>query len=145
MIYSHPMKAKVTADCTELTPAIGQALKRTGITPDMVSTDDGYASAQGRQALLDMGIPEISMSGSKGKKLTDAVDWASEQYRQARAQRSAVESLMFTMKDGYEFGELGRRGLSPVREELLEKVLAYNLCRIILVRKQYLKEQKLAA
>jgi hypothetical protein len=92
-----------------------------------------------------MGIPEISMSGSKGKKLTDAVDWASEQYRQARAQRSAVESLMFTMKDGYEFGELGRRGLSPVREELLEKVLAYNLCRIILVRKQYLKEQKLAA
>jgi hypothetical protein len=134
-----------TADSTELTPAIGQALKRTGITPDMVSTDDGYASAQGRQALLDMGIPDISISGSKGKKLTDAEEWTSEQYRQARSQRSAVESLMFTIKDGHEFGELGRRGLAPVREELLEKVLAYNLCRIILVRKRHLKEQKLAA
>lgn len=134
-----------TADSTELAPAIRQAVERTGITPDMVSTDDGYASAQGRQTLLDMGIAEISISGSKGKKLTTDEDWSSERYRQARAQRSAVESLMFTIKNGYEFGELGRRGLVPVREELMEKVLAYNLCRIILIRKRHLQQEKLAA
>ncbi len=46
---------------------------------------------------------------------------------------------MFTIKDGFEFGELGRRGLAAVRAELLEKALAYNFCRIILVRKR--KEQ----
>ena len=57
-------------------------------------------------------------------------------YRNARRERSAVESLMFTIKDGFEFGALGRRGLEAVREELLEKVLAYNCCRIILMRKR---------
>ena len=113
--------------------------------PDMVSTDDGYASEQGRQALLDMGIADISISGSKGKKLTSAEEWSSEKYQEARAQRSAVESLMFTMKDGYEFGELGRRGLEPVRDELLEKAIAYNLCRIILIRKRHKEKQKEAA
>ena len=134
-----------TADCAELTTSVSEAICRTGIIPDMVSTDDGYASQQGRQALLDMGITDISISGSKGKKLTSAEDWTSQKYLQARAQRSAVESLMFTIKDGYEFGELGRRGLEPVRDELLEKVMAYNLCRIILIRKRHKEKQKIAA
>lgn len=134
-----------TADSTELIPAIEKAIQRTSITPKMVSTDDGYASARGRQELLDMGISHISISGSKGKKLTTDEDWTSEEYRHARANRSAVESLMFTIKDGYQFGELARRGLNPVREELLEKVLAYNLCRIILVRKRRPREQKRVA
>jgi hypothetical protein len=52
---------------------------------------------------------------------------------------------MFTMKDGYGFGELGRRGLESVREELLEKVIAYNLCLIILIRKRHMKKHKRAA
>jgi len=43
---------------------------------------------------------------------------------------------MFTIKDGFEFGELGRRGLAAVRDELLEKVLAYNCCRTILMKKR---------
>lgn len=134
-----------TADCAELVPTVADAICRTFIMPDMVSTDDGYASQQGRQALLDIGIADISISGSKGKKLTSAEEWASEKYQEARAQRSAVESLMFTMKDGYEFGELGRRGLEPVRDELLEKAIAYNLCRIILIRKRHKEKQKEAA
>jgi len=134
-----------TADCAELIPTVADAICRTGIMPDMVSTDDGYASQQGRQDLMDIGIADISISGSKGKKLTSAEDWTSEKYRQARAQRSAVESLMFTMKDGYEFGQLGRRGIEPVRDELLEKAIAYNLCRIILIRKRHKEKQKKAA
>jgi hypothetical protein len=134
-----------TADCAELTAGIGKALERTNIIADMVSTDDGYASGQGRRALLEMGIADISISGSKGKKLTDPEAWASEPYRLARTRRSAVESLMFTIKDGYDFGELRRRGLEPVRQELLEKVLAYNLCRIILIRKRLIEKQKRAA
>ena len=50
--------------------------------------------------------------------------------------RSAVESLMFTIKDGFCFGKLGRRGIDAVRDELLEKVLAYNCCRIIVMKKR---------
>ena len=124
------------ADSAELAPAISDSIARTGIIAELVSTDDGYASKAGRDALLVMGIGDVSISGAKGKKLTDKLDWESELYRDARRDRSAVESLMFTIKDGFEFGELGRRGLEAVHAELLEKVLAYNCCRIILMKKR---------
>lgn len=124
------------ADSIELVPAIRESIKRTGVTAALVSTDDGYASAKGRDEVLDMGVEDISISGAKGKKLTGLDEWESETYRGARRDRSAVESLMFTIKDGFEFGELGRRGIEAVRSELMEKVLAYNCCRIILMRKR---------
>jgi hypothetical protein len=46
-----------------------------------------------------MGVKDISISGAKGKKLTELEDWESETYQDARRERSAVESLMFTIKD----------------------------------------------
>ena len=124
------------ADSIELVPAIRESIKRTGVIAALVSTDDGYASAKRRDEVLDMGIEDISISGAKGKKLTDLDEWESEMYRNARGDRSAVESLMFTIKDGFAFGELGRRGIEAVRSELMEKVLAYNCCRIMLMRKR---------
>ena len=124
------------ADAVELVPAIGDSIRRTGVVAGSVSTDDGYASAKGRDAVLGMGVKDISISGAKGKKLTAPDDWDSEAYRDARRNRSAVESLMFTIKDGFEFGELGRRGMAAVQDELLEKVLAYNCCRLILMKKR---------
>jgi len=124
------------ADCSELVPSISDSIRRTGIVPKSVSTDDGYASAKGRDEVLEMGVVDISISGSKGKKLTSLEKWQSEIYRNARRNRSAVESLMFTIKDGFEFGEVGRRGLESVQDELLEKVLAYNCCRIVLMKKR---------
>jgi IS5 family transposase len=133
------------ADSSELVPAISDSIRRTGVVAASVSTDDGYASAKGRDEVLGLGVKDISISGAKGKKLTDPSDWDSEEYRDARRYRSAVESLMFTIKDGFEFGELGRRGLKAVREELLEKVLAYNCCRIILMKKRRREELEKAA
>ena len=133
------------ADSAELVPAIADSMARTGVIADGVSTDDGYASAKGRDDVLAMKVKDISISGAKGKKLTAPDDWESEEYRDARRNRSAVESLMFTIKDGFEFGELGRRGLDAVRDELLEKVLAYNCCRIILRRKRKREELEKAA
>ena len=133
------------ADAIELAPSISDSITRTRVVPAWVSTDDGYASAQGRDEVLGLGVKDISISGAKGKKLTDPADWDSEPYRDARRNRSAVESLMFTIKDGFEFGELGRRGLDAVRDELLEKVLAYNCCRIVLMRKRRREELDQAA
>ena len=124
------------ADSIKLVPAIAESIKRTGVVAELVSTDDGYASKNGRAQLLCMGVKIVSISGAKGKKLTTQEDWDSEVYRDARRCRSAVESLMFTIKYGFDFGELSRRGIEAVREELLEKVLAYNFCRSILMRKR---------
>ena len=90
-------------------------------------------------------VADISISGAKGKKLTTLEDWDSETYRDARRCRSAVESLIFTIKDGFAFGELGRRGIDAVRDELLEKVLAYNCCRTVLIKQRRQEELELAA
>jgi IS5 family transposase len=133
------------ADSIKLVPAIKDSIKRTGVVAKLVSTDDGYASANGRDDLREMGVADISISGAKGKKLTTLEDWESETYRDARRYRSAVESLMFTIKDGFAFGELGRRGIEAVRDELLEKVLAYNCCRSILLRQRQREELERAA
>ena len=97
------------------------------------------------QTFVMLGVKVISISGAKGKKLTTVEDWESETYRDARRYRSAVESLMFTIKDGFAFGELGRRGIEAVRDELLEKVLAYNCCRSILLRQRQREELEPAA
>jgi len=130
------------ADSIKLEPAIRDSIRRTGVIATLVSTDDGYASAKGRDDLRAMGVKDISISGAKGKKLTAPDDWESEIYRDARRDRSAVESLMFTIKDGFEFGEVGRRGIDAVRAELTEKVLAYNCCRIILMKQRREKQRR---
>jgi hypothetical protein len=40
---------------------------------------------------------------TKGKKLIQAQQWKSKPYRQARAERSAMESLVFTLKESFEY------------------------------------------
>src|SRR5271165_5979650 len=40
----------------------------------------------------------VSIGGAKGKKIIEAQQWKSQPYRQARAERSAIESLVFTLK-----------------------------------------------
>jgi IS5 family transposase len=129
-------------DSIKLEPAIQDSIRRTGVVAKLVSADDGYASAKGRDGLRAMGVKIVSISGAKGKKLTDPEDWTSETYHDARRNRSAVESLMFTIKDGFEFGEVGRRGIDAVRAELTEKVLAYNCCRIILMKQRREKRRR---
>jgi hypothetical protein len=86
--------------------------------------------------VLGLGLKVVSISGAKGKKLIGAQQWKSQAYRQARAERSAMESLLFTLKEGFEFGEMVRRTHENVLAEMLEKVLAYNISQIIRLRKK---------
>ncbi|MFH1037114.1 MAG: hypothetical protein V1789_00405 [PVC group bacterium] len=86
------------ADSGELIPVFQDAVSRTGVVPKVVSVDDGYASGEGRDYILDIGVSVVSISGSKGKKLIGEEDWESEDYQDARDDRSAVESLIFVLK-----------------------------------------------
>lgn len=134
------------ADSCQLVPMFEQFVQRTGVIPETVSVDDGYSSQPGRKLLQEMGAKIVSVSGSKGKRITPVADWASEAYATARANRSAVESLMFTIKNGFDFGRVARRGLENVRAELLEKVLAYNFCRLANCRfTKFAEDEPLAA
>ena len=124
------------ADSPQLVPMVSEHIANTKVTPCLVSVDDGYSSEQGREQVLSLGVKVASISGAKGKKLIEGQQWKSQAYRQARAERSAIESLVFTLKDSFEFGEMLRRTHSNVLAEMLEKVLAYNIAQIIRVRQR---------
>ena len=125
-----------TADSLHLVTMVKEQIANTGMIPSMASADDGYSSQLGRNEVLGLGLKVVSIGGAKGKKITEAQQWNSRPYRQARAERSAMESLLFTLKEGFEFGALARRTHENVLAEMLEKVLAYNICQIIRLRKK---------
>ena len=136
------------ADSGQLVEVVLDHWERSGVLPRLVSSDDGYSDQSAREDLLRTGVEVVSVSGAKGKKITAPEEWNRPDYRAARANRSAVESLMFTLKDGYEFGQLLRRERENVRAELTEKVLAYNISQIMRVRARRAREklaQSLAA
>ena len=136
------------ADNAQLVDVVVDHWERSGVLPKLVSSDDGYSDQRARQDLLDTGIATVSISGAKGKKITSEEEWKHPAYRAARANRSGIEALVFTLKHGYEFGQLLRRGHENVRAELTEKVLAYNIGQIIRVRErlaQQSQEKSLAA
>jgi len=122
------------ADAVQLTPVVLESVVHTSVLPVQVTADDGYTSGKNREALQALGVKEVVFSGAKGRKITPIDEWESESGVRARNGRSAIESLMFTLKFVYEFGCLRRRGLEAVRAELLEKVIAYNFRRMTQVR-----------
>src|SRR5690625_3381877 len=116
-----------------LLPALQTTIANTGVVPDMVSVDDGYASKANLEQTKNLGVKIINISGAKGKRLLGE-KWEQEEYQEARKSRSAVESLMFCLKYSYRFGQLSRTGLEAVRQELMEKTLAYNIARLVYLR-----------
>ena len=125
------------SDAPQLEPLVRKVIENTGIAPRCVSTDDGYSSKKGRDAVLKIkGIEAVSISGSKGKDLISEEEWESELYKEARRNRSAVESLIFVLKYSFRFGRLRRRGIDAVREELLEKAIVHNFSRMALMRRR---------
>jgi hypothetical protein len=119
------------SDSGQLVPMVDEVVRRTGVVPKLLSVDDGYASKANLEAMQGRHIEVISINGSKGRALTERAAWNSDEYAEARDLRSAIESLMFTLKQGFDFGEVARRGLSAVYGELLEKAIAYNLCHAV--------------
>ena len=122
---------------------VKEQITNTGVIPSIASADDGYSTQQGRAEVLGLGLQVVSIGGAKGKKITGTQQWNSWPYRQARAERAAIESLLFTLKEGFEFGELVRRTYENVLAEMLEKVLAYNISQIIRLRKNLSESEQI--
>ena len=119
------------ADAERFRPICEITFRRTGEIPDSVSVDDGYTSLENWRWLKeDQGVRVVSFSGAKGKKIIPELEWQAEEYRQARRMRSAVESVIFQLKRCFDFGQVVRRGLEKVRQELTAKVVAFNFYRL---------------
>ena len=125
-----------TSDSLHFVTMVREQITNTGVIPSIASADDGYSTQQGREEVLGLGLQVVSIGGAKGKKITGTQQWNSQPYQQARAERAAIESLLFTLKEGFEFGELARRTHQNVLAEMLEKVLAYNISQISRLRKK---------
>jgi len=130
------------ADSPHLVTMVKEQIANTGVIPSTASADDGYSTQLGRDEVLGLGLKVVSISGAKGKKIIEAQQWKSQPYQKARAGRSAIESLVFTLKEGFEFGQMVRRTHDNVLAEMLEKVLAYNIRQIIRVRRKLSERQE---
>lgn len=131
------------SDSEMLIPTVAHVIATTGNVPDVVSTDDGYASKENILKLQEeIGVSCVSIGGAKGKKLIDDYLWESNEFVNARNQRSAAESGMFTLKFNHSFGAVRRRGIDAVDAELTEKVLAYNFMQIRRKEKQRQRNQE---
>jgi hypothetical protein len=124
------------ADSGELIGALRGWMRTTGVIPRILSGDDGYTSKENLRDAKDLGVEKVSFSGSKGKKLHGHSGWWDEERMRAREERSAVESVVFTLKHNHDFGRVSRRGIEAVRAELLEDALAHNFCRIAQLQAQ---------
>ncbi len=137
------LEAGNVADCKQLVPLLIKNIANTGLVPASASVDDGYSSAEGLAQAHALGVAKVSISGAKGRALLGEERWNHQDYITLRAERSAIESLMFTLKFNHGFGRPGRRGLAAVRSELTLKVLAHNFDRMILVRARRSREKPL--
>lgn len=124
------------ADSARLVPLTEQHIERCHTIPHTVSVDDGYSSAGNRKKLRELGVKTISMNGAKGRNVTPEQEWESEEYEQARDDRSAVESQVFTLRYKFHLYTFSRRSLGNVQAELYEKVIAHNLWRAAQLRKR---------
>ena len=118
------------SDSGQLQPIFDETFRRTGVIPYIASIDDGYASYANQRWLKEKGVIVVSFSGAKGKKITAEEDWGTPDYFETRLMRSAVESVIFQLKQGFGFGRVLRRGIEKVRQELTDKVVAFNFYRM---------------
>ena len=75
---------------------------------------------------MKLGVKDVSFSGAVGKKILGNKQWEEKIYSDARRDRSAVESLIFSLKYIVHFGKLKRRGIKEVKCEMFGKIIAYN-------------------
>ena len=124
------------ADSEMAVKLVDEAIAKTCVRPAAVSFDDGYPSVTNLAEFQKRGIDLVSFSGAKGKKLVGEALWEEDCMKLLRCQRSSVESTMFVLKHNHGFGQVRRRGIDAVREELLAKVILHNFGRIIELRKR---------
>lgn len=65
-------------------------------------------------------------AGLLGKKILGEELWEDKKDINGRRKRSAVESIMFSLKYVVHFGRLRRREIEAVTPEMLGKIIAYN-------------------
>ena len=76
------------ADAAMLQPLVERVVGATGVTPETVGTDDGYASDANLRWLKEtIGVKDVSFGEAKGRKVMGDSDWTMPYMAAARAGR----------------------------------------------------------
>ena len=124
------------ADSGELARLLETVEANTGKLPKVCTFDDGYTNGPVRDHYIERGVEVFSYAGANGRHVIGEETYASESYTVARRERSAAEANIYTLKYGYDFRAVMRRGIEEVRAEMLGKVLAYNMRKIVRLREE---------
>ena len=133
------------ADSGQLQNLLEENERNTGVVPKRVSFDDGYTNGGVRKAYMERheGQVEVfSFAGSKGRKVIGEEIYDSAEYKKARAERSAAESRIFTLKFNHGYEEVMRRGHQNVRHEQLRKAVAFNLRKLVWLRAEKARAER---
>jgi len=129
---------------TDVFKAVVQTyIEMTGVVPEEICTDGGYASESNYLWSLERGVKLCSFTGSTGRKLMTPELYESAPVCELRNWRSASESTISVMKGSYGLDRMSRRGESAVKNEMLDKVLAHNFMKIVELKME--KELAVAA
>jgi hypothetical protein len=148
LLTAHCLPMGNAADSGQLTDILEANEHNTGVVPKRITLDDGYTNRQVRSDYLarhEGKIEVFSFSGAKGRKVIGQEIYESEDYRKARADRSAAESRIFTLKFNHGYEDVMRRGAEGVRHEQLTKCLAYNIRRLVWLRREKAKAEREAS
>jgi hypothetical protein len=145
LVTGHCLPKGNAADSGQLSNILEENERNTGVVPKRVSLDDGYTNGKERQAYMDKheGRVEVfSFAGAKGRQVIGDDVYDSEEYKEARAWRSAAESRIYTLKFNHGYHDVMRRGLEAGTSEHLSKVLAYNTRRVVWLREERKRAEK---
>ena len=145
LVTAHILPRGNAADSGQLPNILEANERNTGVVPKRISLDDGYTNGKVREAYLskhERRVEVFSFAGSKGRAVIKEESYESEAYREARSQRSAAESRIFTLKFNHGYEDVMRRGLDAVRHEQLTKALSYNLRRLVWLRLEKVRAER---
>lgn len=130
------------ADSTLLLKSTKMVIKNTNVTPVIVSTDDGFASAAGEKEILDLGVQVFCASGSKGKKLIGEELWELDLFKEIRRMRSNVEATISHFKNDFNMTRLTVGSRDAVYREIMFRAIAFNLEKLgkIVTQREKIKE-----
>jgi hypothetical protein len=133
------------ADNGQLPELLVAVERNIGKLPRSFTFDDGYTNGAVRDHYIGRGVEVFSYAGANGRHVIGKETYDREDYRVARRARSAAESNIYTLKYGYDFRTVMRRGIEEVRSEMLGKVLAYNMRRLVTMREEKRRAEQMQA
>lgn len=88
-----------SSESAKLAPMLRRSAANTGMFPSKLSVEDKYASARGLEEARDLGVAEVSIGGSEGRKRLGE-EWELPSIRELRSWRDSVVSLVFVLNHG---------------------------------------------